>query len=270
MSFRNAFLKTTLLSSTLILAATIAATAEVPRVLHYQGTLLNADGLAVHCPDEASCEATFNMTFRLYADVIDGDVLYEQTEFEVPIVDGMFNVVLGRTIPLPQDVVAMESLYLSVSINNEGEMEPRLRISSSAFALRAESAGTADKASDADTLGGQPPESFLSAEAAEALIDGKGFCEGPCYGDTNVEALLGDQGYTPFSGSYNDLSDTPDLSGYCAAPCYGDAQVQNYLTAQGYLPGPGYTDEDVAAYLSAQGFQPGAPYPMCRSKPISI
>jgi hypothetical protein len=75
-----------------------------------------------------------------------------------------------------------------------------------------------------------------------------------------VEALLGDQGYTPFSGSYNDLSDTPDLSGYCAAPCYGDAQVQNYLTAQGYLPGPGYTDEDVAAYLSDQGFQPGAPY----------
>ncbi|MEC8023357.1 MAG: glycine-rich protein, partial [Myxococcota bacterium] len=108
--------------------------------------------------------------------------------------------------------------------------------------------------------GGQPPESFLSAEAAEALIDGKGFCEGPCYGDTNVEALLGDQGYTPFSGSYNDLSDTPDLSGYCAAPCYGDAQVQNYLTAQGYLPGPGYTDDDVAAYLSDQGFQPGAPY----------
>ena len=145
-------------------ALTLTATADVPRVLHYQGTLLNSDGQAIHCPDDGSCETNFVMTFRLYSSVAGGDILYEQTEPSVPIVDGIFTVVLGKTNPVPLDVVALDTLYLGVSVNNEGEMEPRLRISSSAYAFRAASA---KKANDAETLGGQPPESFLTPEAAE-------------------------------------------------------------------------------------------------------
>ena len=63
----------------LIFALVCAAHAEVPRVLHYQGTLLNADGQAIHCPDDGTCEATFNITFRIYAEETGGDMLYEQT-----------------------------------------------------------------------------------------------------------------------------------------------------------------------------------------------
>jgi hypothetical protein len=229
-------------------------------MLHYQGTLLNSDGQTIHCPDDGSCDASFDMAFRLYSAPVGGEVLYEQIETNLPIQHGVFNVVLGETNPVPIEVVAIDELYLGISVNEEGEMEPRLRIASSAFALRAETAGSALKADDADTLGGKPPESYLSSEAAEALIDGKGFCEGPCYGDSNVESLLGEQGYTPFSGSYTDLTDTPDLSGYCAAPCYGDAQVEAYLIAEGFVPGAGYSDTDVAEYLASQGFIPGAPY----------
>ncbi len=233
----------------------LSATAEVPKILHYQGVLSDSAGIPVHCLTDGSCEDTYSMSFALYAQAEGGQALFTQEEAAVSISEGVFDVTLGTAEPITLTDVEGADLYLGISINGETEMLPRLRVASSAFALRAEhaiTAATADKASDADTLGGNPPESFLTPEAAEALIDGKGFCEGACYGDSNVETLLSEQGYTPFSGSYTDLSNTPDLSGFCALPCYGDAQVQNYLTAQGYVSGPMYTDTDVATYLSDQ------------------
>ena len=184
-----------------------SATAEVPKILHYQGVLSDSAGIPVHCLTDGSCDDTYSMSFTLYAQAEGGQALFTQEEAAVSISEGVFDVTLGTSEPISLTDVEGADLYLGISINGETEMLPRLRVASSAFALRAEhaiTAATADKASDADTLGGTP-ESFLTPEAAEALIDGKGFRKAPATAIA-MSTLLSEQGYTPFR-SYTDHSD---------------------------------------------------------------
>ena len=174
--------------------------ADVPRILHYQGTLSDAAGAAVHCLNDGSCDDTYSMIFRLYAEADGGDVLFEQIESNVEISHGLFEVTLGARTPITLDVVAGVGLFLGVTINDGSELMPRLRVASSAFALKAQhavSATTADKASDADTIGGFSPEDFLTPTQAEDLIENRGFCEGPCFGDSDIANYLSENGYSP-------------------------------------------------------------------------
>jgi len=244
-------MKTTL--TILITSLALTATAEVPKVLHYQGYLTDGAGEAVDCPDAVSCAQQYDITFRLHELSEGGQALWEETHVAVPITHGLIDVRLGEKTVMATAVLEGGELYLGMSINGDAELLPRPQLVSAAFAMRADVAGVAE---DAATLGGTPAADYVTMAALET----KGYCEAPCYGDADVEALLDDKGVAAFSGQYSDLEGTPDLSGFCALPCYGDAQVQAYLADQGYAPGASYTDGDVAAYLADNGFVPGAPY----------
>ena len=213
----------TCVTGTLLCVAFIAssANADVPKILHYQGVLSDIEGNPVHCLNDGSCTDTYSMTFRLYAEVDGGDALFEQAESNVEISNGVFEVTLGSPTPITLAVVAGADLFLGLSINEGTELMPRLRVASSAFALKAQhavSATTADKASDADTVGGFSPEDFLTPAEVDELLEDKGFC---------------------------------------TAPCYGDSDVADYLSENGYSPGPYYTDLDVENYLNENNIGPG-------------
>ncbi|MCP4550396.1 MAG: hypothetical protein GY835_28390 [bacterium] len=77
------------------------------------------------------------MTFRIYNVATDGTHLWEETQ-SVTVTNGVFNVVLGSLVPLDSTVFGNDSLFLAVQVGADDEMTPRQRISSSAFAHRAE------------------------------------------------------------------------------------------------------------------------------------
>ena len=182
--------------------------------------LSDTAGKAIHCPSDGSSDDTDTMTFRLYEPNEGGVPLYQQTEVALAIHQGVFEVTLRQTIPIGLTVVATGEIYLGLSINGAQALRPRLRVASSAFAMRAEHAiraSTADQGANADTAGGFAAEAFLTTAVAHSLLDGKGYCEGPCYGDNNVEILLTEQGYPPSAGTTTG-SDRLTVS-QCAAAC---------------------------------------------------
>ncbi|MGB0592525.1 MAG: hypothetical protein ACPGU1_22805 [Myxococcota bacterium] len=187
------------------------AHASVPERMHYQGYLTNAEGEAVHCPDALSCpDQTFNLTFRLYDQVEGGDPIWAETHLSVPVVRGTFDVTLGSVLPVdPVDI--NDPSWLGVEINGGGEMAPRQRLVSSAFAMRAGQATDAERlggldAADYALLSDVPGMCVTDAELAEALAE-----EAALDADA-LAAYLTEQGYVTgphFSGQFSDLEGVP-------------------------------------------------------------
>jgi hypothetical protein len=104
------------------------AAGQVPRLLHYQATLVEGD-----FPVEGSVrvEAAF------FADSTGGAPLSGWTEVrtDVPLANGHLSLLLGGQEPLPDVLFETSPLYLQLTVNEEPL--PRLRLASTAFALRA-------------------------------------------------------------------------------------------------------------------------------------
>jgi hypothetical protein len=117
------------------------AAAQVPHVLNYQGLLTTSGGAPITGPQL--------MTFRLYNVATNGAALYPETQLAVPVINGIFNAVIGSvtTLALPFDV----PYWLSVQINADPEMGPRQQVTASAYALRS---AIADALAPAATLAG--------------------------------------------------------------------------------------------------------------------
>jgi len=103
--------------------------AQVPRYITHQGFLTKSSG--------APYDTTVAMTFRIYQDSSGGTSLFEQTNSSVTVSKGIFNVALG-SLSLPFD----KQYYIEVQAGNQ-LLTPRVKLSSSAYALRADTATVA-------------------------------------------------------------------------------------------------------------------------------
>ncbi|MBN1826710.1 MAG: hypothetical protein JW958_10615 [Candidatus Eisenbacteria bacterium] len=120
----------------LLFALALPAGAETPRVMHYQGTLADTSG--------ALLTGVYDLTFRLYGDsVAAGPVLWEEPRTGVEVEDGLFQVILGRSVAIPDSVIAANDLWLGLTVGADPELAPRRPIGSVFFAMRA---GVADSA----------------------------------------------------------------------------------------------------------------------------
>ena len=120
--------------STLILTLAFAfcpssCFSEIPRLINYQGKLTDSNGAPV--------TETKSITFKIYNVVSGGIPLWEETR-SVTINKGIFNVLLGSSTDL--NLAFDEPYYLGVQITGDSEMTPRQRITSSAYAIRSETA----------------------------------------------------------------------------------------------------------------------------------
>jgi len=98
--------------------------------LPYQGRLTDMDGSPVN--------GTEDMIFRLYAIPSGGTALWEETWPDVPVSEGLFNVLLGSTTPIPQNVISENtSLWLGVTVSTDTEMAPRVQVGSVPFTFQA-------------------------------------------------------------------------------------------------------------------------------------
>ena len=122
------------LAAFLALAAStaIAQTVEVPRTLSFQGKLTDVSGNAI--------TTAVDVQFTIYDSLTAGNNLWQESHTLTPDGNGLYQVVLGSTIPL--GIGFDQAYYLQVSVRASGagvyeDLAPRYQLTSSAYAMRA-------------------------------------------------------------------------------------------------------------------------------------
>jgi hypothetical protein len=135
--------KTIFLTIPWFLLLVVVTTADVPKLINYQGMLTDAGGTPLNGPQ--------NLIFRIYDDTTGGGTLqWSETRNGVPVDHGLFNVVLGQSAAL--NLAFDKSYWLEVEV--QGEIMPRIRITSVGYAYRALVADSAVVAVSVPSAGG--------------------------------------------------------------------------------------------------------------------
>lgn len=121
-----------LLLSLLAIPTGLRAQSTVPSTLPFQGRLEQQAGGAVN--------QSLGMTFRIYATASGGTALWTGVHPAVAVNQGLFKVELGSQTGFPTDLFNGQQLYLTVQINGDAEMQPRLQLGSQAYAQVAKQA----------------------------------------------------------------------------------------------------------------------------------
>lgn len=118
----------------------------VPNLINYQGKLTDSDGTALN--------GDYTIIFYIYNDETNGTALWGPENKTVSVTNGIFDVQLGG-VPFPSNLFDNDVLYLEIQIYNadadsEEILEPRQRLTSTAFAMKAGDADTVDGVQAAD------------------------------------------------------------------------------------------------------------------------
>ncbi len=119
--------KSVLFASILVLSNLVYA---VSMTTNYQGYLENSEAEPLN--------DTVDMSFVLYDE--GGSSLWSEIHQGVTVINGVFSLILGSSTPFDDDSLDGER-FLGITIGDDAEMNPRQRLTSSFFAMRA---GVAD------------------------------------------------------------------------------------------------------------------------------
>ena len=131
-----------------LIAVSLAAHAQVPPQISYQGRLTEASGAPV-------ADGSYQINFKIYGSEFGDDSLWWSDFQSVEVQDGLFEYKLGAASPFPEGLFnpgVERFLGITVDVNPEGI--PRLPFSSVAFAFSAnyaEFSGMTEHAFHADT-----------------------------------------------------------------------------------------------------------------------
>jgi hypothetical protein len=131
----------------------VAAGADIPSSLNYQGFLRDSGGIPV--------TGIHTITAKIYAGFTGGAPLYTTEVPDVVVVDGLFNLVLGDDPPLTDDVFADVPRYIGISLDGAAELAPRQRLHAVPWAMTAKTL-----VSDASLSGNVSVSGDLSAGGA--------------------------------------------------------------------------------------------------------
>jgi hypothetical protein len=111
------------------LALTSTASAAIPHLMNFQGKATDKTGVPLN--------GAYNLTFRIYDSETGGTLKWSETQTNIQVSNGIFQVQLGSVTPLnlPFD----GAYWISLEINTDGEMSPRTRLASVPYAYKAES-----------------------------------------------------------------------------------------------------------------------------------
>jgi hypothetical protein len=105
----------------------VAAAAQVPPTISYQGVLTNAAGTPVS-------DGVYSITFRIYDSPLGDPVPWSEVR-DVDVHKGIFNVILGEVNPL--NLAFDRPYWLGISVSGGAELEPRMPLTSSPYSLNA-------------------------------------------------------------------------------------------------------------------------------------
>lgn len=128
--------------------------AQAPTAIPFQGLLLDDVG--------APITAAVDLDFELFDAITAGASLWSESHADVPVVDGVYSVDLGSSVPVTPDLLAGGAVFLEITVDGE-TLAPRQQLLSVPFALVAEEARTV-----ADT-----PSLFFQQVAESFSFDGQ-------------------------------------------------------------------------------------------------
>jgi len=112
-----------------------SAPAAAPSVINYQGRLTD------NSPQQVPIDATVSVEFSIWDASTGGASLWTETQ-SVQVVKGLFNVLLGSTIPVPPSVfTGGATRYLEIHVGGE-TLTPRQRIAATPYAKVADDAAS--------------------------------------------------------------------------------------------------------------------------------
>lgn len=119
-----------------VLISIATSSSQVPRTVSYQGILADTQGALL--PD-----GVHSITIRLYPSLSGGSPIYTETHGAIPVVRGLFNLIIGSSTPMPAGLKFDRAYFLGVSVDGGTELQPRTAITAAPYALYAETAGQA-------------------------------------------------------------------------------------------------------------------------------
>jgi hypothetical protein len=102
---------------------------DIPKQINYQGVLAGAGGTPL-------ADSTVNVEFRIYDTPAGGSSKWVETQSVTTDGLGRFSVTLGSVNPIEDTVFREVERYLSINIESSGEVTPRAKIASVAYANR--------------------------------------------------------------------------------------------------------------------------------------
>lgn len=135
-----------------VLIGNIVYAQQIPHFIKYQGDgkkILEEIEKGKKKKDKGKEKDLYTLTFRIYNIETGGTALWREIHLDVPIKKEKFEVLLGSFTPL--DLRFDEDYWLSIEIDSKGEIKPRERMTSFAYAYMSE---------DSYKLGGRYADDF--------------------------------------------------------------------------------------------------------------
>jgi hypothetical protein len=162
------FVKTVIV---LISVLSITLLGQIPRTISYQGVLLDNASVPLN--------GSYTLTFKLYNDPSSGTVLWQESKV-TDISDGIFNVILGSDVPLTLSFD--QTYYLGITVGTGGtELQPRIELTSSAYALNAKTVEDSSITTSKLTHGAVTAEKIAANQVVKSInsiTDSVQFVEG--------------------------------------------------------------------------------------------
>ena len=224
----------------------------VPTLVNYQGYLTDTLGIPV--------DDTLDMTFYIYDDVTGGDLWWSETQANIPIERGVFNVILGNSNTIPDSVfVNGTDRWLELILEGPDTLAPRTRMTSAGYAYMATYSDTAEYArnvtADNDWVRGTPDSVLYTSNflgiargSVDNMLYGAWVCSHINFGLACTTGTSGSDnfGCTVTGGLYNSATESfafigagrdNEASGWASAICGGDSNLisgQNGVIAGGH------------------------------------
>ena len=115
--------------SIILVFLTIISLAEIPKLINYQGMLTDDMGNPLN--------GNYNLTFKIYSQSSGGTALWTETQNNVSVENGLFNVILGGTNPISSTMFDDTLRYFAITMGTDPELSPRIRLTSVGYAYRA-------------------------------------------------------------------------------------------------------------------------------------
>jgi hypothetical protein len=154
---------TPLLIAALAVCFVAAAWADVPPLMNYQGTLLDAQQNPV--------TTATGVVFTIWDTPSGGASLWSEERSITPDAQGQFSIKLGEVTPITDAVFASPGTYLGIRISSEtSEMTPRTRLVTVPYAFRT---STVDSASGGSIVGDVKVAGWvgIGTSAPQATLD---------------------------------------------------------------------------------------------------
>lgn len=194
------------------------ATAAIPKQVSYQGILSDSSGNVID-------NDTVSVEFRIYTTLVGGESKWVETQDVVTDEQGRFIVLLGLVTPIEDTVFRETERYLGVNVESNGEINPRTKIASVAYANRISTvdgatggtiSGNTGIQSDLTVsgnvgIGTTSPLSRLHIESSNPIAEGIRIVNTSSTGDANLSFLT--NGIFQYSlGADNDDGDKFKIS----------------------------------------------------------